>query len=48
MTDPNAEDRDVDHASGFMNRIAQGGPVATVAVVLVALLIAAWLVGLLR
>ncbi|MFA9429312.1 hypothetical protein [Egicoccus sp. AB-alg2] len=48
MTDPNAEDRDVDHAGGFMNRIAQGGPVAAVAIVLVALLIAGWLIGLLR
>ncbi|MFA9445751.1 hypothetical protein [Egicoccus sp. AB-alg6-2] len=48
MTDPNAEERDVDRADGFLNRIAKGGPVATIAIVLVALLIAGWLVGVLR
>jgi len=48
VTDPNAEERDVDRASGFMNRIAKGGPVATIAVLLVALLIAGWLIGFLR
>lgn len=47
MTDPNAE-RDVDRAQGPMNRIARGGPVATVLIVFAALLIAAWLIGLLR
>ncbi len=47
MTDPNA-DRDVDRADGVMNRIAKGGPIATVAIVFVALLIGAWLIGLLR
>lgn len=47
MTDPSAE-RDVDRAEGFMNRIAKGGPVVSVAIVLVALLIGAWLIGLLR
>ena len=47
MTDPNAE-RDVDRAGGMMNRIAKGGPVASVLIVFAALLIAAWLIGLLR
>lgn len=47
MTDPNAE-RDVDRAEGPMNRIARGGPVASALIVLLALLIAAWLIGLLR
>ena len=47
MTDPNAE-RDVDRADGVMNRVAKGGPVATVVIVFVALLIGAWLIGLLR
>lgn len=47
MTDPNAE-RDVDRADGVMNRVAKGGPVATVLIVFVALLIGAWLIGLLR
>jgi hypothetical protein len=47
VTDPNAE-RDVDRADGVMNRVAKGGPVATVLIVFVALLIGAWLIGLLR
>ena len=47
MTDPNAE-RDVDRADGVMNRVAKGGPIATVLIVFVALLIGAWLIGLLR
>lgn len=47
MTDPN-EEQDVEQADGFMNRIAKGGPVATIAIVLVALLIAGWLIGVLR
>lgn len=47
MTDRNAE-RDVDRADGVMNRVAKGGPVATVVIVFVALLIGAWLIGLLR
>ena len=47
MTDPDAE-RDVDRAQGPMNRIAKGGPIATAMIVLAALLIAAWLIGLLR
>lgn len=48
MSDPNAEERDVDRAGGPMNRIAKGGPVATVAIVLAAVLIVGWLIGLLR
>lgn len=48
MSDPNAEERDVDRAGGMMNRIAKGGPVATVAIVLAVVLIAGWLIGLLR
>jgi hypothetical protein len=47
VTDPNAE-RDVDRADGFMNRIAKGGPVAAILVVLAAVLIGGWLIGLLR
>ena len=47
MTDPNAE-RDVDKADGFMNRIAKGGPVAAIAIVLVVVLLTGWLVGFLR
>jgi hypothetical protein len=47
VTDPNAE-RDVDRADGVMNRVAKGGPVATVLIVFAALLIGAWLIGLLR
>jgi hypothetical protein len=47
VTDPNAE-RDVDRADGVMNRVAKGGPVATVLIVCAALLIGAWLIGLLR
>ena len=46
MTDPNAE-RDVEKADGFMNRIAKGGPVATIAIVLVVVLLIGWLIGLL-
>jgi len=45
VTDPNAE-RDVEQAEGFMNRIAKGGPVAALAIVLVVVLLAAWLIGL--
>lgn len=45
MTDP---ERDVDRAGGMMNRIAKGGPLATIVIVLAALLIAGWLIGLLR
>lgn len=48
MTDPNAEERDVDRADGMMNRIAKGGPVATILIVFAAVLIAGWLIGLLR
>lgn len=48
MTDPNAEERDVDRADGMMNRIAKGGPVATILIVVAAMLIAGWLIGLLR
>lgn len=47
MTDPNAE-RDVERADGAMNRIAKGGPVATVLILFAVVLIAFWLVGLLR
>ena len=47
MTDPKT-DRDVDRADGVMNRVAKGEPVATVLIVFVALLIGAWLIGLLR
>jgi hypothetical protein len=47
VTDPNAE-RDVDRADGVMNRIAKGGPAATILIVFAALLIGAWLIGLLR
>jgi hypothetical protein len=47
VTDPNAE-RDVDRADGVMNRVAKGGPVATMLIVFAALLIGAWLIGLLR
>jgi hypothetical protein len=47
VTDPNAE-RDVDRAGGFMNRIAKGGPVATVLILFAVVLIGFWLVGLLR
>lgn len=46
MTDPNAE-RDVEQADGFMNRVAKGGPVAAIAIVLVVLLLVGWLVGFL-
>lgn len=47
MAEGDAE-RDVDRAEGVMNRIARGGPVATVLIVVAALLIAAWVIGLLR
>jgi hypothetical protein len=47
VTDPNAE-RDVDRADGMMNRIAKGGPVATVMILVAVLLIGFWLIGLLR
>jgi hypothetical protein len=47
VTDPNAE-RDVDRAGGFMNSIAKGRSVAAILIVLAAVLLAGWLVGLLR
>jgi hypothetical protein len=47
VTDPNAE-RDVDRADGMMNRIAKGGPVASILILFAVILIAAWLIGLLR
>lgn len=46
MVDPNAES-DTDEARGLMNRIVSTG-VGGVAALIVALLIAFWLIGLLR
>lgn len=46
MTDPNAES-DTDEARGLMNRIVATGPGGLAAAV-VAVLIAFWLIGLLR
>jgi hypothetical protein len=47
VTDPNAE-RDVDRAGGFMNATAKGRSVAAILIVLAAVLLAGWLIGLLR